>query len=1173
MSGHEQAQAAPLHIHLLGGLRVSVGERPIAEAAWRLRKARTLLKLLALAPGHRLHREQLLDLLWPDLAPEAAINNLHRTLHAARRALDPGNAAPSPYLVHQGDLLLLYPDGPLQIDVEAFESAAARARHSADPRDYHIALDLYTGELLPEDRYDDWARDRREGVQRRWLTLLTELAALHEARGNYRSGVDLLERAIAAEPTAEEAHRALIRLYALRGERQRALQQFQHLCDLLDRELGAAPEEATHDLHAAILAGRYPIPDTPPQHQPQAEGGAAHQRQTNLPAQLTSFIGRSREMAEVGRLLATTRLLTLTGVGGCGKTRLAYEVAAGLVERSPDSIWGVELAPLADPALVANAVAAALGVAEQPGRSMLATLSLHLRDRATLLVLDNCEHLIASCATLTQALLQDCPRLRVLATSREPLHIPGEVVWRVPSLELPSPEVDLAIATLARCEAVDLFCARAAAASHGFALNTENAGEIVRICHRLDGIPLALELAAARVTVLTPGQIADRLADCFALLIAGSRTAPNRQQTLRATLDWSYDLLFDPERALLRRLAVFAGEFDVEAVEAVCQSPPIAAQDALALLAQLVDKSLVTVIPGAHPARYRLLEPVRQYADGRLRAADEAAWLQVRHYDWYLGLARQSRGQLWGSAQLPALHRLAAVEDNARAALGWSLHHDPVRGLELAGELWPYWLRRGHFIEGWQWFQSVLAAAPEDVPERGHALFGAAILAVRRNEVPTVLRLLEQGIALYRHLGDRRGIACATHHLALRTLLARDCRQARVLLEESLTLLRGGEFRVEHALASYTRGVLAWSTGDYAAARQFMEEGLALARGAGSTPALPFMAVSLWVPAAQDEHGRSGLALGEDTLFHARDFDDLTATAFILVNLGQLARTEGDFARARVLQEEGLALFQRAGDRDGEGQALNLLGNLARSAGEFGLARQRLEASLTLRRELADRRGIGMTLSNLANLAADEGDHRRARVVLDESLAVFVERGDEAGLLWTGLNRGYLGVRIGDLALAREHLEQGVSFCMRWGELRETRSVVALLISLGTVTRLQGDTTAARTHLEATLTLLQELEDWRGLAMIQSELGHLALEAGASAEAADHFRKSLTYSRTITDRRCVAISLDCLATVAAARGQTTEAGQLRAVAGQVRAASGDSPDLDALLTHLDLTDT
>jgi predicted ATPase/DNA-binding SARP family transcriptional activator len=606
---------------LLGGFRVSVGARTVEGDRWRRRKAANLLKLLALAQGHRLHRERIMAVLWPDLDARSQANNLHRALHFARRALEPGAAnATSRYLPLQGDLLALCPDGPLWVDVEAFKEAVATAHRAREPAAYRAAADLYAGELLPEDRYEAWAEERREALRETYLALLTGLAELYEEREEYEpAALEALRLALTGNPAHEEVHRGLMRLYAASGERQRAMAQYEQLEKALSEELGAEPAAASRRLHEEILADRFPKAPSRSGSSPSEE--PADLSRHNLPNARTSFVGREREMVGVKRSLAMTRVLTLTGSPGCGKTRLALEVARNLVGAYPEGSWLVKLAPLSEGELVPQAVAQALGVREQPGRALVETLEDALRPRKMLLVLDNCEHLMEAVVHLVDALLDSCPRLRVLATSRETLTAAGEVSWVVPSLTVPDSRHPSTAEELEGYESVRLFMERARQRDPSLVLTLRNAQAVARICRRLDGIPLAIELAAARMGVLSVEQLAERLEDSLKLLGGGgSQTVEPRHRTLRATLDWSHDLLSEDERALFGRLSIFAGGWTLEAAEEVCSGEGIEQDDVLDLMSRLVDKSLV--VAEASPAeegalRCRMLEPVRPGGRGR----------------------------------------------------------------------------------------------------------------------------------------------------------------------------------------------------------------------------------------------------------------------------------------------------------------------------------------------------------------------------------------------------------------------------------------------------------------------------------------------------------------------------------------------------------------------------
>jgi predicted ATPase/DNA-binding SARP family transcriptional activator len=590
----QDERSEPLRVWLLGGFRVAEGLRITERSAWRSRKAAALVKLLSLAPRHQLHREQVMDLLWPDLGRKSASNNLRQALYTARRALASDPSEGSRYLASKDESLVLYPEEWLWVDVDAFEEAVATARRTRDPAAYRVAIELYTGELLPEDRYEEWVEHRRENLRQMHSALLIELAGLYEEGGEHGPAIEALRKAAAEEPTFEEAHAGLMRLYALSDQLGEALSQYEHLRGALSRIHGTEPGETTQRLREDIAAGRFSAdrqqlgsPEQPPV-------AGKH----NLPAARTSFVGRKQEILEIKRELAMTRLLTLTGAGGSGKSRLALEVAKELVGSYPDGKWLVELAGLSEGALVPQALAATLGVQEEPDRSLTNTLIDFLREKKVLLILDNCEHLIDAAVRLSSTFLDSCPHLTMMATSREPLSVASEIERAVPALSVPNMTRQITVEELEGYESVRLFAERALFVertlygSSGFALASDNTRAVAEICSRLEGIPLAIELAAAWVGTLSVEQISERLKDSLRILKSGSRTITPRQRTLRGAMDWSYDLLGEPEQILFRRLSVFAGGWNLEASEAVGAGDSVEEADVLDLLWGLVNKSL-----------------------------------------------------------------------------------------------------------------------------------------------------------------------------------------------------------------------------------------------------------------------------------------------------------------------------------------------------------------------------------------------------------------------------------------------------------------------------------------------------------------------------------------------------------------------------------------------------
>jgi predicted ATPase/DNA-binding CsgD family transcriptional regulator len=636
---------------------------------------------------------------------------------------------------------------------------------------------------------------------------------------------------------------------------------------------------------------------------------------SNLPSSLTSFIGREQAIADVRRLLTTTRLLTLTGAGGSGKTRLAFEVGAEVLEEYPDGVFAVEFAPLSDPDLVPQAAASVLGVPEHTGRSLTESLVHYLRPRNGLLILDNCEHLVSACAALAHALLRGCPSLRIISTSREGLRVAGELTYGVPPLSLPEPDRLPPPESLMQFEAVRLFAARAAFSRPGFTITDSNAATVVQVCRRLDGMPLAIELAAARVRVLAVEQIAARLDDRFQLLTGGSRTVLPRHQTLQAAMDWSYDLLSEPERALFRRLSVFAGGWILEAAEAICPGEGIEAAAVLDLLTSLADKSLVLVETRTGEPRYRLLETIRQYSRTRRGMSGEAAAVQRRHGDWYLALAERAEAELRGPRQEAWLERLEVEHDNLRAALEWSAAQplDTDAEMKLAGALRWFWFIRGYWSEGRRRLEAALSRRNE-VPSRAvaRALQGAARLARFQGAYDRARALSEEGLALSRRLGDNESRVWFLISLGAVELHQGDRARAAVLFEESLLISRalGDKGLISMALADL--GVVARIEGDLERAEAFLQESLAL----------------------------------------SRDVQDKWRVALSLHSLGMVAFRRGNYNRAAGLYAESLALASQVRDRWIADDCLDGLAAVACARGHYEHAARMIGAADALREML-----------------------------------------------------------------------------------------------------------------------------------------------------------------------------------------------------------------------------
>ncbi len=634
----------------------------------------------------------------------------------------------------------------------------------------------------------------------------------------------------------------------------------------------------------------------------------------NLPRQLTSFIGRQQEMAEVKRSLSSARLVTLTGTGGAGKTRLALQVAGDLLGEYPDGVWWVELESLADPNLVPQSVAVALGVGEEPGRPLTVTLVDFARTRSMLLLLDNCEYLLSACAHLADALLRNCPNVRVLATSREALGIRGEIVWRIPSLSLPDPRYAESLEHLAQCEAVRLFVERVALTQPAFALTAGNAAAVAQVCTRLDGIPLAIELAAPRVSALSVQQIAARLDDRFRLLAGGSRTALPRHQTLRATMDWSYDLLAEKERVLLRRLSVFAGGWTLEAAEAVCGEDDVERADIADLLIQLVFKSLVIMDARGERARYRLLETVRQYGRDRLEEAGETRHMRIRHLNWYLSLAERAQPELTGADQPMWLDRLDEEHDNLRAALETCKTEEGDAGLRLARALGSFWYLRAYFVEGRRWLETMLShcrAAP--AATRAQALVETGYLAHRQDDYNGAIRLCTEGLALFRDLGDLSGMSRSLYLLGAVAEYQGDHDHAKTLLMESLALARQVGDKRRMAISLNSIGEVARCQRDFEAAHASYEESLMLSREIGEKRTMTMALGNLGHVALHEGNCERAAMLFSEALGLAQQLVHKVAIAEYLAGLAGVAALEGRHERAARLLGASRSLLSLLG--------------------------------------------------------------------------------------------------------------------------------------------------------------------------------------------------------------------------------------------------------------------
>jgi predicted ATPase/DNA-binding XRE family transcriptional regulator len=645
----------------------------------------------------------------------------------------------------------------------------------------------------------------------------------------------------------------------------------------------------------------------------------AHPTASQLPREVSSFVGREREIGVLARELLSSRLLTLTGPGGVGKTRLALAVAERRQSEFADGAFFVSLAQIADPSLLPDAVVAALGLRAERNRPALETLLQRLRGRELLLVLDNCEHLLSGCSPLAEALLRACPGVRILATSREPLGLTGETVWSVPALALPHTQWVPSVDGLLASEATRLFVERAASAESTFTLRQDHAPSVAEICRRLDGIPLAIELAAVLVRTMTVAQIATRLEDRFRLLSHGPRAGPPRHQTLRAAVDWSYELLSEPERVLFNRLSVFVGGWTLESAETVCAGGVVQPAEVVQLLARLVDRSLVVAEEQSGAMRYRLLETLRQYGAEQLAHTAEEPHLRDRHRDWCVQLAEEGERDIWRADQLECVKRLLREHDNLRAALGWTLSSggDPEPGLRIAAAMVRFWDVHGDLREGTRWLTDLLAlpAVRRGTLGWARALTARGYLTVLRGDRAQAIALLDESLTFWRELGDPRGLAVALFFRGLAVAwTGTDLDEALPIFSESLALAQQRGPRWTAIFCLYCLGETARVHGDLPRAEALLGQSLSLAMAANERWGSCHALFSLAFLALARQEPQRATDLAQHSLTLSLELGDTRGTTYALEALGCIAAAEAQARRAARLFGAAQALREPLGD-------------------------------------------------------------------------------------------------------------------------------------------------------------------------------------------------------------------------------------------------------------------
>ncbi|MBI5033753.1 MAG: tetratricopeptide repeat protein [Chloroflexi bacterium] len=954
-----------LKVYLLDSFRI---ERDSQVIQLPTRKIESLLAYLVLHPESH-SREKLATLLWGDSTDQQARHSLRTALGTLRKAIG------DRFLLTDRETVQFNPNFPIWVDAKEMERASSESR-----------ISLYTGDLLP-DFYDDWILQERERLCALYIHALLQLTQDARTRSEYTRAIEWAQKVLATDSANEKAYQHLIFCLAAQGERIAALKQFDECEKKLRDELGVEPSRETIALRDQI--------------ERQLTGSKSHEALlTNLPNPLTTFIGRKKEQQELTELLRNMRLLTITGSGGCGKTRLAIQVANRSVASFPDGVWWVDLAPLSDPAYVTQVVAQSLGAQENPNQSLEETLVNFLRGKQLLIVLDNCEHLISACAQLATRCLSACPRLQILATSRESLGITGELAWRVPSLALPEGELSLPTEQLAQYDAVRLFAERAKMFAAHWKLS-DHALAVTHICRRLDGIPLAIELAAARMKVLSVDQIANRLDDRFNLLTDGSRTALPRQQTLRTTIDWSYDLLSDASRCLLQRLSVFAGGWTLEAAEFVCTGDRIAFSDILDLLTRLIDKSLVVTEERTGVVRYRMLETIRQYAQEKLSEANEDRLLRSRYLDYYVRFMLDAQGKLHGREQQQWLDRIEVENDNWRAALDWSFGEGRVqKGLRLASALMEFWEMRGYWKEGRTRIEHLLnqTEAAAETLERANALLVAAHMTGLggAGDLERSGQYLGELVQIARRCGvDGKAVLVLGLCAWADDTFGKDPKASQAMVEEALAiaLSLGDQWLMGRVL--FMRGWLLVGTVDYASALEAFESSLANFKSVGDAHWIARLVTHIASIHAKQGHFALAHQELEQVLLYFRQVKAKREIVYVVNQLGETERAQGNYESAKKNYSEVLKLAQELGSKLGICVSFLNLGFVALHQGDLDSAKSSFINCFALETEI---NGKGtFALMGFASLAVmEKQSHRAVRLfaVVTEQL----ESGDKRTL-------------------------------------------------------------------------------------------------------------------------------------------------------------------------------
>ena len=974
-------ESRELKIYTMRDFCILMDGKPVESL--RSRKAQALMVYLACTSKSH-SREVLADLFWSESSQTRALSNLRDAAHVLRTHLEP-------FVDITRYSIALNPEAGVWIDVAELEAALALIRGSGNTITAEIAikielaLNLYQKDFLAGFflrgalRFEEWQVVERERIRLVTLDGFISLVQHHLEEGNYRKGIHFARRALELEPLMEIVHQQLMRLLALSGRSSEALIQYKACRQVLEKELGVEPSEETKVLYENLLKGK------------KLSGSLARHPMHNLPLPLSNLIGRDDELVQIAKQLDDpgSNLLTLLGVGGIGKTLLGLHASAAAVDHYPDGVWLVALATLNEEDLLPDEIAAVFGVSAQEARSGVGVTDIlidYIKDKTLLLVLDNCEHLIEACANFVDSLLNGCPNVKILATSREAFGIYEERIFQVSPLSLPPPESSMT--DVESYPAIQLFLERAVKVQSSFHLSEDNSAVLAEICRQLEGIPLAIELAAARVRVISLNQIARRLSDRFRLLTGGPRTALPRHQTLQATMDWSYGLLPHLERALLRRLSVFSGGWYLRAAEVVVSFGELAQQDVLDLLCNLVDKSLVRVEDQGARVRYGMLETVRQYGLLNLSKEGELDETRQRYASFFVKLAEQADEGLRDARQGESINVLDTEHDNLRGALRWATDKNKADlAFRLVGALGWFWFMRGHWKESWRWFHKVndLESVANPII-RAKAICRAGGLQIIRGNMIGTIELVEEAMDIYRESEDEEGLAWSLNLMGQsKTWSGKEFNQAMPFLSESVEIFKslGNDWGVAYSLPFI--GQVVEFQGDYERSVTLQKKGITIFERVGDQWNQAYSLYLLGGSATRHSDYQLAEWALEQSLKKCGLIKDKVMEAHALKGLGQLALQKDDREHMEEIYLAALEALQKIGDENCVATTLRGLGEVAQRKGDYAKGAKLLGQSLLAYEKLGLDDHVVMLIDRFASLSAASGNKGRAVRLLGAS--------------------------------------------------------------------------------------------------------------------------------------------------------------------------------------------